>query len=57
MKLFTIYNLYREFLSYFQLPGESQKIDRIIECFARRYFEYNSEVFVNSGSIFLREGF
>jgi Sec7-like guanine-nucleotide exchange factor len=28
----------RAFLGSFRLPGESQKIDRITEAFARRYY-------------------
>ena len=35
----------RNFLSYFRLPGESQKIDKIMEKFAERY--YNDNVNVN----------
>lgn len=31
----------RKFLAGFRLPGESQKIDRLIEKFASRYFECN----------------
>jgi brefeldin A-inhibited guanine nucleotide-exchange protein len=40
----------REFLQLFRLPGESQKIDRIMEKFADRYFESNKSS--NSTSIF-----
>jgi brefeldin A-inhibited guanine nucleotide-exchange protein len=32
----------REFLSYFRLPGEGQKIDRLMEKFAERFFKDNS---------------
>jgi Sec7 domain len=32
----------RIFLESFRLPGESQKIDRIVQSFATRYFEQNS---------------
>uniref|UniRef100_A0A914GSC5 Cytohesin-1 n=1 Tax=Globodera rostochiensis TaxID=31243 RepID=A0A914GSC5_GLORO len=35
----------RDFLLRFRLPGEAQKIDRIMECFARHYCSQNSEVF------------
>jgi hypothetical protein len=31
----------REFLQHFRLPGEAQKIDRIMECFAAHYLEQN----------------
>lgn len=31
----------RMFLAGFRLPGEAQKIDRMMEKFASRYFEYN----------------
>lgn len=34
----------RFFLSLFRLPGEAQKIDRILECFARHYHQQNAEV-------------
>lgn len=35
----------REFLWSFRLPGEAQKIDRMMECFAERYCECNSDMF------------
>lgn len=35
----------RQFLWSFRLPGEAQKIDRMMECFAERYCELNSGVF------------
>lgn len=31
----------RKFLEGFRLPGEAQKIDRLMEKFASRYFECN----------------
>ena len=31
----------RKFLEGFRLPGESQKIDRLMEKFASRYYECN----------------
>ena len=34
-------NALRTFLSKFRLPGEAQKIDRIMEKFAHRYYEQN----------------
>uniref|UniRef100_A0A183BNT9 SEC7 domain-containing protein n=1 Tax=Globodera pallida TaxID=36090 RepID=A0A183BNT9_GLOPA len=39
----------RDFLLRFRLPGEAQKIDRIMECFARHYCSQNSEVFDHPG--------
>jgi len=33
----------RHFLSWFRLPGEGQKIDRIIEKFADRYYRDNPD--------------
>jgi len=35
----------RTFLSGFQLPGEGQKIDRIMEKFAAKYFKDNTDLF------------
>ena len=40
----------RIFLNSFRLPGEAQKIDRLMECFAKKYCEQNPHVFQNSGS-------
>jgi len=31
------------------LPGEAQKIDRMMECFAERYCECNSDMFKCAG--------
>ena len=39
----------REFLWSFRLPGEAQKIDRMMECFAERYCECNSDMFKCTG--------
>ena len=33
----------RKFLGYFRLPGEAQKIDRLMEAFAARYYLHNKE--------------
>ena len=33
----------RKFLEGFRLPGESQKIDRLMEKFASRYYECNQQ--------------
>ena len=35
----------RQFLWSFRLPGEAQKIDRMMEAFAKRYCDCNPEVF------------
>lgn len=43
----------REFLAKFRLPGEAQKIDRIMECFAQRYFEVNAGVFPHQDNAYL----
>lgn len=40
----------RQFLWSFRLPGEAQKIDRMMECFAQRYCELNPGVFTTTGS-------
>ena len=39
----------RQFLWSFRLPGESQKIDRMMECFAKRYCELNPDIFTSAG--------
>ncbi|PPS93713.1 Large Sec7 domain containing protein [Cryptosporidium hominis] len=41
------------FLSNFHLPGEAQKIDRIIEEFSLRYFLDNPEIFPNKDKIYI----
>ena len=41
--------LCREFLWSFRLPGEAQKIDRMMEAFAKRYCDQNPGVFTSSG--------
>lgn len=42
--------LYRVFLASFHLPGEAQKIDRMMQFFANRYVECNpSGTLVNTG--------
>lgn len=33
----------RYFLSYFTLPGEGQKIDRIVQKFGQKFFDDNSD--------------
>lgn len=39
----------RIFLYKFILPGEAQKIERIMTVFAQRYYECNPDMFANSG--------
>eukprot|EP01114_Cavostelium_apophysatum_P015711 TRINITY_DN4342_c0_g1_i2.p1 TRINITY_DN4342_c0_g1~~TRINITY_DN4342_c0_g1_i2.p1 ORF type:complete len:644 (-),score=193.46 TRINITY_DN4342_c0_g1_i2:16-1947(-) len=45
----------RRFLSKFRLPGEAQKIDRIMERFAQQYFTHNpaGNIFANSDTVYL----
>jgi len=43
----------RTFLSKFRLPGEAQKIDRIMESFARRYHENNPGIFQNEDMAYM----
>lgn len=33
----------RHFLDHFTLPGESQKVDRIMQVFAQKYYKYNPD--------------
>lgn len=46
----------RQFLWSFRLPGEAQKIDRMMEAFATRYCECNPGVFQSTGRRTLRAG-
>ncbi|CAG8561265.1 2082_t:CDS:2 [Diversispora eburnea] len=43
----------RTFLQTFRLPGESQKIDRIMEKFADRYCETNPDIFANADTAYI----
>jgi len=43
----------RQFLWSFRLPGEAQKIDRMMECFAERYCEMNPGVFTSSDTCYV----
>ncbi|GMH75449.1 hypothetical protein TL16_g06769 [Triparma laevis f. inornata] len=43
----------RLFLSGFRLPGEAQKIDRIMEKFAERYSKQNPQVFASADTAFI----
>lgn len=40
---------YRQFLWSFRLPGEAQKIDRMMEAYAARYCQCNPGVFQSTG--------
>lgn len=41
----------RQFLWSFRLPGEAQKIDRMMEAFATRYCDCNTHVFQSTGGL------
>ena len=43
----------RRYLFKFVLPGESQKIERIMETFAQRYYECNPDIYANSGKNYI----
>jgi len=43
----------RLFLSGFRLPGEAQKIDRLMESFAERYFLQNRTIFASADMAFI----
>ncbi|XP_030840095.1 cytohesin-1 isoform X2 [Strongylocentrotus purpuratus] len=43
----------RQFLWSFRLPGEAQKIDRMMECFAKRYCETNPGVFESTDTCYV----
>jgi cytohesin len=43
----------RQFLWSFRLPGEAQKIDRMMECFAERYCASNPDVFVSTDTCYV----
>ncbi|CAM6114681.1 unnamed protein product [Calypogeia fissa] len=42
----------RTFLESFRLPGEAQKIQRVLEAFAERYYEESPKVFANEDAAF-----
>ena len=46
-------NALRKFLSYFWLPGEAQKIDRMMEKFAERFCSQNEGVFANPDTAYV----
>lgn len=43
----------RDFLWSFRLPGESQKIDRMMEAFAKRYCQSNPGIFNSTDTCYL----
>ncbi len=43
----------RSFLDKFKLPGEAQKIDRLMEVFAKGYHEKNKNQFSNEGEAYI----
>ncbi|XP_010910154.1 ARF guanine-nucleotide exchange factor GNOM [Elaeis guineensis] len=43
----------RLFLETFRLPGESQKIQRVLEAFSERYFEQSPQILVNKDAALL----
>jgi len=43
----------RQFLWSFRLPGEAQKIDRMMETFAQRYCQLNTNIFSNSDTCYV----
>ncbi|KAJ7989506.1 hypothetical protein DPEC_G00305250 [Dallia pectoralis] len=43
----------RQFLWSFRLPGEAQKIDRMMEAFAARYCDCNSDVFQSTDTCYI----
>jgi len=48
---FLLFYFSRRYLFTFVLPGEAQKIDRIMESFAQRYYECNPDVYANAGKL------
>lgn len=46
-------NYSRQFLWSFRLPGEAQKIDRMMECFAQRYCQLNPDIFTNTDTCYV----
>lgn len=43
----------RTFLESFKLPGEAQKIDRIINCFGKAYYKHAPDVFANEDAAYI----
>ncbi|KAK1413915.1 hypothetical protein QVD17_29652 [Tagetes erecta] len=47
-------NALRAYLETFRLPGESQKIQRVLEAFSERFYEQQaSEIFVSKDAVFI----
>lgn len=53
LKLTEHFYCYRQFLWSFRLPGEAQKIDRMMECFAQRYCQLNPDIFTNTDTCYV----
>lgn len=49
----TFFFFFRQFLWSFRLPGEAQKIDRMMECFAQRYCQLNPDIFTNTDTCYV----
>ena len=49
----TLDDAIRKFLEGFRLPGESQKIDRLMEKFAERYHKLNPEVYKSADTAYV----
>uniref|UniRef100_A0A3P8VN02 Cytohesin 1a n=1 Tax=Cynoglossus semilaevis TaxID=244447 RepID=A0A3P8VN02_CYNSE len=49
----TLSIINRQFLWSFRLPGEAQKIDRMMEAFAQRYCQCNSGVFQSTDTCYI----
>lgn len=43
----------RTFLECFKLPGEAQKIDRVINCFGRAYYKHAPDLFANEDAVYI----
>lgn len=49
----TILECMRDFLSYFEMPGEGQKVERILEYFSKKFAIENSENYTEDGAYLL----
>ncbi|XP_028792657.1 ARF guanine-nucleotide exchange factor GNOM-like [Neltuma alba] len=49
----TLDNALRLFLETFRLPGESQKIQRVLEAFSERYYEQSPQILANKDAALL----
>ena len=43
----------REYLSYFEMPGEGQKVERILEYFSKKYANVNQDKYTEDGAYLL----